>query len=113
MHVCGKMDTISQKNQKKIDTFFRKGGCDGTETERNYFTDMAKQVPDDGIILTAGCAKFRFNRLLEGKKVGAFPKVLDCGQCNDISGALAVASALAEVCWEKTAFYATQLDSRH
>lgn len=79
-----------------VKRFFFIGGCDGTEGERNYFTDLAKAVPDDAIILTAGCAKFRFNRLLEGKKVGPFPKVLDMGQCNDVSGAIAVAMALAD-----------------
>jgi hydroxylamine reductase len=79
-----------------VKRFFFIGGCDGTEGERNYFTDLAKAVPDDAMILTAGCAKFRFNRLLEGKTVGPFPKVLDMGQCNDISGAIAVAMALAD-----------------
>jgi hydroxylamine reductase len=79
-----------------VKRFFFIGGCDGTEGERNYFTDLAKAVPDDAMILTAGCAKFRFNRLLEGQKVGPFPKVLDMGQCNDISGAIAVAVALAD-----------------
>jgi len=79
-----------------VKRFFFIGGCDGTEGERSYFTDIAKAVPEDGIILTAGCAKFRFNRLLEGQKVGPFPKVLDMGQCNDISGSIAVALALAD-----------------
>jgi hypothetical protein len=79
-----------------VKRFFFIGGCDGTEGERNYFAELAKaSLPDDAMILTAGCAKFRFNRLLEGKKVGPFPKVLDMGQCNDISGAIAVAVALA------------------
>ena len=71
-------------------------GVRGTEGERNYFTDLAKAVPSDALILTAGCAKFRFNRLLEGQSVGPFPKVLDVGQCNDISGAIAIAVALAD-----------------
>jgi len=78
-----------------VKRFFFIGGCDGTEGERNYFTQLAQALPQSTVILTAGCAKFRFNRLLEGQKVGPFPRVLDTGQCNDISGAIAVAGGLA------------------
>jgi hydroxylamine reductase len=78
-----------------VKRFFFIGGCDGTEGERSYFSDLAKALPPSTVILTAGCAKFRFNRLLEGQKVGPFPRVLDTGQCNDISGAIAVAGGLA------------------
>lgn len=71
------------------------GGCDGSESKRNYFAELAAKVPDDALIMTAGCAKYRFNSVLEGQAPLGFPKVLDVGQCNDISGAIAVASALA------------------
>ncbi len=82
-----------------IKHFFFIGGCDGTETERSYFTDFAKAVPHDCIILTAGCGKYRVNCLdlgfidFEGTKI---PRLLDVGQCNDSYGAVRIALALAD-----------------
>ncbi len=75
--------------------FFLIGGCDGAETGRNYYTDMAQAIPDDCIILTLGCGKFRFNEMELGD-IGGIPRRLDMGQCNDAFSAIKVASALAE-----------------
>ena len=57
-------------------------GCDGRMKNRNYYTEFAKNLPDDTIILTAGCAKYRYNKL-NFKNVHNIPRVLDAGQCND------------------------------
>lgn len=78
-----------------IKHFFFIGGCDGTEGERSYFTDLAKATPKDSLILTAGCGKYRFNRLDLGS-IGAIPRVLDVGQCNDSYGGIQIALNLAE-----------------
>lgn len=77
-----------------VKSFFVIGGCDGAEKERSYFHDVAVRTPNDSIILTLGCGKFRFNKELNDTKVGPFPKVLDMGQCNDSYGAIRVALAL-------------------
>eukprot|EP01083_Nonionella_stella_P025986 71552_1 len=71
------------------------GGCDGNEKSRSYFTDLADITPDNSIILTLGCCKFRF-RGLEFGDIGGIPRVLDMGQCNDAYGAVVVALKLAE-----------------
>jgi len=71
------------------------GGCDGAKPGRNYYTDFAQQVPKDCLILTLACGKFRFNALEFGH-IGPFPRLLDCGQCNDAYSAIKVAVALAE-----------------
>jgi hydroxylamine reductase len=78
-----------------VTDFFLIGGCDGSEGERNYFTELAKQTPDTSLILTLGCAKFRLNNLDLGN-IGPFPRVLDIGQCNDSYGAIVIASELAK-----------------
>ncbi|MCM1990951.1 hydroxylamine reductase [Oceanirhabdus seepicola] len=78
----------------KIRHFFLVGGCDGARPGRNYYTEFAEQSPDDTIILTLACGKFRFNKLDLGTVAG-FPKVLDVGQCNDAYGAIQIALALA------------------
>lgn len=79
-----------------IKHFFVIGGCDGAESERSYFRDLANAVPKDAMILTLGCGKFRFIKQFEKfGKIGAFPRVLDVGQCNDAIGAVKIASALA------------------
>ncbi|AFZ74428.1 hydroxylamine reductase [Natronobacterium gregoryi] len=70
-------------------------GCDGRHSERKYYTEMAKQLPDDVIILTAGCAKYRYNKLDLGD-IGGIPRVLDAGQCNDSYSLLRVAQALQD-----------------
>jgi len=75
--------------------FFLIGGCDGAKPGRNYYTEFAQKVPSDCLILTLACGKFRFNRLEFGE-IGPFPRLLDCGQCNDSYSAIKVALALAE-----------------
>jgi hydroxylamine reductase len=75
--------------------FFLIGGCDGFELGRNYYTDFAQAVPEDCVILTLACGKFRFNKLDFGT-IGGIPRLLDMGQCNDAYSAIKVASALAE-----------------
>ncbi|MHC5083286.1 MAG: hydroxylamine reductase [Planctomycetota bacterium] len=74
--------------------FFLIGGCDGAKPGRNYFTDLAKQVPDDCVILTLACGKYRFNKLPFGD-IGGIPRLLDVGQCNDAYSAIQIAVALA------------------
>ena len=78
-----------------IKHFFLVGGCDGARVGRNYFTDFVKQTPEDSIILTLACGKYRFNDLDLGK-IGDFPRIMDMGQCNDAYSAIKVAVALAE-----------------
>jgi len=75
--------------------FFLIGGCDGAKSGRNYFTDLAQQVPDDCIILTLACGKYRFNKLEFGD-IGGIPRLLDIGQCNDAYSAVQIALALAD-----------------
>ncbi|OVE80774.1 hydroxylamine reductase, partial [bacterium M21] len=76
--------------------FFLVGGCDGAKAGRNYYTEMAEQIPDDCVILTLACGKYRFNKLEFGD-IGGIPRLLDMGQCNDAYSAIKVASTLAEV----------------
>lgn len=78
-----------------IKHFFLIGGCDGAKPGRNYYTKFAEKVPEDCIILTLACGKFRINRLELGT-LGEFPRLLDCGQCNDAYSAIKIAQALAE-----------------
>lgn len=81
----------------KISHFFVIGGCDGSEGERNYFRELAIASPEDSVILTLGCGKYRINRLELGNLKGTgIPRVLDMGQCNDAYGAIQVAVALAK-----------------
>ena len=75
--------------------FFLIGGCDGAKPGRNYYTDLAQAVPDDCIILTLACGKYRFNKLDFGD-IGGIPRLLDIGQCNDAHSAIQIAVALAE-----------------
>ena len=79
-----------------IKHFFLVGGCDGARVGRNYYTDFVKQTPDDTIILTLACSKYRFNDLDLGTIIGGLPRIMDMGQCNDAYGAIKVAIALAE-----------------
>ena len=74
--------------------FFLIGGCDGAKPGRNYYTELAQAVPDDCVILTLGCGKYRFNKLEFGD-IGGIPRLLDCGQCNDAYSAIQIAVALA------------------
>lgn len=78
-----------------INHFFLIGGCDGAKTGRNYYTEMARAVPQDSIILTLGCGKYRFN-LLDFGEIAGIPRLLDVGQCNDAYSAVQIALALAE-----------------
>lgn len=75
--------------------FFLIGGCDGVKSERSYFTDFAKAVPEDCVILTLACGKYRFNNLDFGN-IGELPRLMDVGQCNDAYSAVQIAVALAE-----------------
>ena len=75
--------------------FFLIGGCDGAKSGRNYYTELAQMVPDDCVILTLACGKYRFNKLEFGD-IGGIPRLLDVGQCNDAYSAIKIASALAD-----------------
>jgi hydroxylamine reductase len=79
-----------------IKRFVVMAGCDGRMRDRQYFTDVAKALPKDTIILTAGCAKYRYNKLPLGD-IGGIPRVLDAGQCNDSYSLAVVALKLKEV----------------
>jgi hydroxylamine reductase len=75
--------------------FFLIGGCDGAKTGRNYFTEFAQAVPEDCVILTLACGKYRFNKLEFGEVAG-IPRLLDIGQCNDSYSAVQIALALGK-----------------
>lgn len=75
--------------------FFLIGGCDGAQSGRSYYTELAQAVPDDCVILTLACGKYRFNKLDFGA-IGGIPRLLDVGQCNDAFSAVKIAQALAE-----------------
>ena len=77
-----------------IKHFFLVGGCDGARAGRNYYTEFVKQTPDDSVVLTLACGKYRFNDLDLGT-VGGLPRLMDIGQCNDAYGAIQIAVALA------------------
>lgn len=77
-----------------IKHFFLVGGCDGAKPGRNYYTDFVKNTPDDSVVLTLACGKFRFNDLDLGT-IGGLPRIMDMGQCNDSYSAIQVAVALA------------------
>ncbi|MGN9136135.1 hydroxylamine reductase [Clostridium sp. HCP1S3_B4] len=79
----------------KVRHFFLIGGCDGARPGRNYYTEFAKKVPEDCIILTLACGKYRFNKLDFGEVAG-LPRLLDVGQCNDVYSAVKIAVALAD-----------------
>lgn len=75
--------------------FFVVGGCDGAKPGRSYYTDFVKMAPEDTVILTLGCGKYRFNDLDIGI-IGGLPRIMDMGQCNDAYSAIKVALALAD-----------------
>ncbi len=79
-----------------IKRFFVMAGCDGRMKDREYYTDFAKELPGDTVILTAGCAKYRYNKLELGD-IGGIPRVLDAGQCNDSYSLVVIAMKLQEV----------------
>jgi len=79
----------------RIRHFFLVGGCDGAKPGRNYYTEFTQAVPDDCVILTLACGKYRFNTLDFGD-IGGIPRLLDVGQCNDAYSAIRIALALAD-----------------
>lgn len=86
---------VKAVKEGKIRHFFVIGGCDGARPGRNYYTEFAKKVPDDCVILTLACGKYRFNKLKFGEVAG-IPRLLDVGQCNDTYSAVRIATALAD-----------------
>lgn len=86
---------VNAVKEGKVRHFFLIGGCDGARPGRNYYTEFAKKVPDDCIILTLACGKYRFNKLDFGEVAG-LPRLLDVGQCNDAYSAVRIATALAD-----------------
>jgi len=93
--VMGVADTVIQAvKDGKIRRFFLIGGCDGAKPGRNYYTELAEQVPEDCVILTLACGKYRFNKQDFGD-IGGIPRLLDIGQCNDAYSAVQIAVALA------------------
>lgn len=79
-----------------IKRFIVMAGCDGRHKSRGYYTDVARELPADTVILTAGCAKYRYNKLTLGD-IGGIPRVLDAGQCNDCYSLAVIALKLKEV----------------
>lgn len=88
-------EIVNAVKEGKIRHFFLIGGCDGARPGRNYYTDFAKKVPEDCVILTLACGKYRFNKLDFGE-VSGLPRLLDVGQCNDAYSAVRIATALAD-----------------
>ncbi|MDD7363768.1 MAG: hydroxylamine reductase [Firmicutes bacterium] len=79
-----------------IRKFVVMGGCDGRQSDRNYYEEFAKALPEDTVILTAGCAKYRYNKLHMGD-IDGIPRVLDAGQCNDSYSLAVIAMKLQEI----------------
>ncbi|MGL4789986.1 MAG: hydroxylamine reductase [Anaerotignaceae bacterium] len=86
---------INAVKEGTIKHFFLVGGCDGVASGRSYYTDFVKQTPNDTVILTLACGKYRFNDLNIGE-IDGLPRIMDMGQCNDAYSAIKVAVALAE-----------------
>ncbi|MFM4847987.1 hydroxylamine reductase [Aeromonas rivipollensis] len=86
---------IDKVKAGEISHFFLVGGCDGDKAERAYFTEFAKAAPQDSLLLTLGCGKYKFNKLDFGN-IGGIPRLLDVGQCNDAYSAIQLALALSE-----------------
>ena len=87
---------VSAVKSGSIKKFVVMAGCDGRAKSRNYYTDFAKALPKDTVILTAGCAKYKYNKLDLGD-IGGIPRVLDAGQCNDSYSLAVIALTLKEV----------------
>ncbi len=88
-------EIVSAVKSGKIKRFVLIGGCDGAKSGRNYYTQMAEQLPKDTVILTLACGKYRFNKLDFGN-IDNIPRLLDVGQCNDAYSAIQIAIALAK-----------------
>ncbi|MBF4800459.1 hydroxylamine reductase [Aeromonas hydrophila] len=86
---------IDKVKAGEISHFFLVGGCDGDRAERAYYTEFAKAIPQDCLLLTLGCGKYKFNKLDFGD-IGGIPRLLDVGQCNDAYSAIQLALALSE-----------------
>jgi len=86
---------IDAVRKGEIKRFVVMAGCDGRQSERQYYTDFAQALPKNTVILTAGCAKYRYNFLDLGD-IGGIPRVIDAGQCNDCYSLVVIAQALAE-----------------
>ena len=93
LSIADKVIDLIKKGQ--IKHFFLIGGCDGAAPGRSYYTEFAKITPDDSIILTLACGKYRINDLDLGE-IDGLPRILDMGQCNDSYSAIKVALALTE-----------------
>jgi hydroxylamine reductase len=93
MNVAGKV--IEAVKTGSIKHFFLIGGCDGAKSGRNYYTELASLVPEDCVVLTLACGKYRFNKREFGSIEG-IPRLLDIGQCNDAYSAVQIAVALAD-----------------
>lgn len=87
-------DVIDAVKQGKIRHFFLVGGCDGAKSGRNYYSELVEKVPNDCIVLTLACGKFRFFDKDLGD-IGGLPRLMDVGQCNDAYSAIQIALALA------------------
>ena len=87
------MDAVKSGAIRK---FFVMAGCDGRMKSRAYYTEFAEKLPKDTVILTAGCAKYRYNKLPLGD-IGGIPRVLDAGQCNDSYSLALIALKLKEI----------------
>jgi hydroxylamine reductase len=79
----------------KIKHFFLVGGCDGAKSGRNYYTELVEKIPEDAVVLTLACGKYRFNKMDLGTIQG-LPRLMDIGQCNDSYSAVKIALALAD-----------------
>lgn len=88
-------EIVNAVKEGAIRHFFLIGGCDGARPGRNYYTEFAKMVPEDCVILTLACGKYRFNKLDFGQVAG-LPRLLDIGQCNDAYSAVRIATTLAD-----------------
>jgi hydroxylamine reductase len=86
---------VNAVKEGKLRHFFLIGGCDGARPGRSYYTEFAQMVPEDCVILTLACGKYRFNKLDFGTVAG-LPRLLDIGQCNDAYSAVRIATALAD-----------------
>lgn len=87
---------VEEVKAGNIRKFVVMAGCDGRNPKRSYYTDFAKSLPEDTVILTAGCAKYRYNKLGLGD-INGIPRVLDAGQCNDSYSLVQIALALKDV----------------
>jgi hydroxylamine reductase len=93
--VLGVADKVIEAvKNKDIRHFFLVAGCDGAKPGRNYYTELVEKVPEDCVVLTLACGKFRFYDKKMGD-IGGIPRLLDAGQCNDAYSAVQIATALA------------------